>query len=76
MPEAHRETPPPDPESETVPCSACGKPMPLERKDLLGVSTCIACTKQKKPPLGTWDYPDNFHERVDGVGGLIILDPD
>ena len=57
-----------------IPCVACKALMPIERKELLGVATCIKCTRQKKPPIGIWDYPDNFHERVDGVGGLIILD--
>ena len=59
---------------KSVACAKCGKPMPLERKELLGVSTCIQCTKPKKPPVGVWDYPDQFHERNEGVGGLIVLD--
>jgi len=61
---------------ETIPCTTCGALMPIERKDLLGVSTCIKCTKQKKKPIGTWDYPEGFHERLEGVGGLVIIDPD
>jgi hypothetical protein len=67
----------PSPKAEdpgTVPCSNCGKPMPEERRDLLNVTTCIQCTKPKKKPIGTWDYPEGFHERMEGVGGLVILD--
>jgi len=64
------------PVEKTIPCSKCGKPMPIERKELLGVTTCIQCTKPKKPPIGVWDYPDQFHERNEGVGGLIVLDTD
>jgi len=63
-------------EPQTIPCSNCHKPMPLERKEILGVTTCIQCTKQKKPPVGVWDYPEGFHERNEGVGGLIVLDSD
>ncbi|HYG77177.1 MAG TPA: hypothetical protein VEK08_19390 [Planctomycetota bacterium] len=65
-----------DNDEETIACSACGAPMPIERKELLGVTTCIKCTRQKKPPKGVWDYPEGFHERNEGVGGLIILDED
>ncbi|HYF48370.1 MAG TPA: hypothetical protein VEJ63_03140 [Planctomycetota bacterium] len=65
-----------NPRTESIPCSACGQPMPIERKELLGVTTCIKCTKQKKKPIGAWDYPENFHERVDGVGGLVVIDPE
>lgn len=62
--------------AETIPCSNCGNPMPVERKELLNVTTCIACTRQKKKPIGVWDYPEGFHERNEGVGGLMILDDD
>lgn len=60
----------------TIPCHICHEPMPLERKELLGVDTCIKCTRQKKKPIGTWDYPEGFHERLEGVGGLVIIDPE
>lgn len=64
-----------DPETdETIPCEVCGKPVPRERVELLNVRTCIKCTPQKKPPVGVWDYPEGFHERNEGVGGLIVLD--
>jgi hypothetical protein len=66
--------PPTPPPPGSIACSACGEPMPEERKELLGVTTCIKCTKPKKKPIGTWDYPEGFHERMEGVGGLIILD--
>jgi hypothetical protein len=59
---------------ETIPCSKCGAAMPVERTELLGVTTCIKCTPQKGKPIGVWDYPEGFHERNEGVGGLIILD--
>jgi hypothetical protein len=62
--------------ADTLPCSNCREPMPRERAELLGVTTCIKCTKQKKKPLGVWDYPEGFHERNEGVGGLIVLDND
>jgi hypothetical protein len=41
---------------------------------LLGIEECPACTPQKRPPKGVWDYPEGFHERNEGVGGLIVLD--
>ena len=57
-------------------CPKCGVDVPDERRDVLGVDTCIKCTRQKKKPIGTWDYPENFHERSEGVGGLVVIDPD
>lgn len=64
----------PSAEGATVPCTKCKAPMPVERKELLNVTTCIKCTPQKGKPKGVWDYPEGFHERNEGVGGLIILD--
>ena len=61
---------------ETIPCTKCGEPFPKIRAELLKVTTCIKCTRQKKKPIGTWDYPEGFHERNEGVGGLIVLDDD
>jgi hypothetical protein len=63
-------------EDDKIPCTSCHELMPRERKELLGVTTCIKCTRQKKKPLGVWDYPEGFHERNEGVGGLIVLDSD
>ena len=56
------------------PCPHCGAPVSNERSELLGIDECIACTPQKRPPIGVWDYPEGFHERNEGVGGLVILD--
>lgn len=58
---------------ETVKCVTCKQDMPKERADL-GFKTCIKCTPPRKKPKGVWDYPVNFHERKEGVGGLIVLD--
>ena len=61
-------------DEKTIPCEKCGRPVPVERVELLNVRTCIRCTPQKRPPVGVWDYPEGFHERNEGVGGLIVLD--
>lgn len=55
-------------------CPSCGCDVPNERRELLKVETCLKCTRQRKPPKGVWDYPEHFHERNEGVGGLIIID--
>lgn len=55
-------------------CPICKVDVPNERQELLGVLTCPKCTRQKKPPLAAWDYPEGFHERNEGVGGIIILE--
>ena len=54
-------------------CPRCGVLVSDERSELLGVDECINCAPQKQPPVGVWDYPEGFHERNEGVGGLIIL---
>ena len=55
-------------------CPHCGAMVPDERSELLGIDECINCTPQKRPPIGVWDYPEGFHERNEGVGGLVIVD--
>jgi len=42
--------------SGTHPCPSCGKPVPDEREELLGVRTCIACTRQPPKPRGVMIY--------------------
>jgi len=55
-------------------CPRCGKHVANERRELLNIEQCATCTPQKPPPKGAWDYPEGFHERNEGVGGLIIID--
>jgi hypothetical protein len=55
-------------------CPNCHALVSNERRELLGTEACIDCTPQKKRPIGAWDYPEGFHERNEGVGGLVILD--
>jgi hypothetical protein len=55
-------------------CPSCAQIVSDERRELLKVEECPACTPQKRPPIGAWDYPEGFHERNEGVGGLIIID--
>lgn len=62
------------PGEDSIKCTVCGAPVPRERVELLKVTTCIKCTKQRPPPKGAWDYPEGFHERNEGVGGLIVID--
>lgn len=59
---------------EEIKCPKCGAAVPKERVELLQIKTCIKCTPPRKPPKGAWDYPPGFHERNEGVGGLIIID--
>jgi len=40
----------------THPCPGCGKDVPDERRDLLGVETCVDCTPQKPRPKGYMVY--------------------
>jgi len=54
-------------------CPHCHVLVSDERLELLGIEECKDCTPQKKRPIGTWDYPEGFHERNEGVGGLIVL---
>jgi hypothetical protein len=35
------------PSPDTVPCSACGTPIPRERRDVAGLPTCPACTERR-----------------------------
>lgn len=37
-------------------CPACGKPVPSERYELLGVKTCLDCTPTAIPYLGYVSY--------------------
>jgi hypothetical protein len=37
-------------------CSGCGKNMPAERYELLGVRTCIKCTPPRSKPYGIMEY--------------------
>ena len=55
-------------------CPRCGILVSNERREILGVDECPGCTPQKRPPKGAWDYPEGFHERNEGVGGLIVID--
>jgi hypothetical protein len=34
------------PSSDNVPCSSCGAPMPRDRREVAGLSTCPACTER------------------------------
>jgi formylmethanofuran dehydrogenase subunit E len=72
--EADEKTPSQSQAEEIIHCPICGQEVPPERVELLGVTTCIKCTPQRPPPIGAWDYPEGFHERNEGVGGLIVLD--
>lgn len=35
---------------DTIKCPVCGVDVPVERRELLGVSTCVKCTKGGRPP--------------------------
>lgn len=54
-------------------CPMCGVLVSDERFELRGVDECVKCTVQKNAPVGVWDYPEGFHERNEGVGGLLIV---
>jgi hypothetical protein len=43
------------PSDDTIPCTACGRPMPRARRDVAGLATCPACTERA-----------SFVEDVDG----------
>lgn len=51
-------------------CPVCGIDVPDERRELLGVETCVKCTKQKPKPKGAMVYP----HKTGGV--LAICDTD
>lgn len=59
--------------SDTTPCPICGQPVPKERIELLEIKTCKRCTPPEPPIFGTFDYPPDYHERNEGVGGLIVV---
>lgn len=63
-----------DEDEEMVDCTTCGDKFPKIRVELLKVTTCIKCTRQKKKPIATWDYPDDYHEDGGGVGGIVIIE--
>jgi hypothetical protein len=43
-------------ESTEVNCPICGVEVPPERKELLGVETCVKCTPQRPKPKGVMEY--------------------